>query len=119
MGTNSSNVGYENFAIVENFNVRYENFEIIENSNVELINQLCKKIKLIQEFKDYINNSDGSSIYHKNIIGTLEYIRDESATNIQVILICKNSFFASLFGPLYTIPVYNHNFNYYDEILNF
>lgn len=67
-------------------------FQTIEDSESQMVVQVCRKIKLLNDSKNYCHNGDQSSVYHKYMLGTKEYIGD--STNTYVYELYSTRFFS-------------------------
>jgi len=78
----------------ESLNVRPNFQEFIHVENIDpdqqLIIQLCRKNVLHKELHNYYENSGQMSVYHKHMLGTLEYVGSGQTENIYISELCSN-----------------------------
>ncbi len=59
-----------------------EDFEILCCPETQMINQIHRKIKLLNEFKNYIENTNNDTIYYNYIVNTVIYESDSDSDQI-------------------------------------
>lgn len=69
---------------------------ISEDDEPKLINQLVRKTIMLKEFRRYVQNCDEDSIYHKHMLGTLEYTICGCCSELEINELCSN-FLVSLY----------------------
>ncbi len=94
----------------DDFEIINNNQEIIQEcfQDYQLINQVQRKIKLLNEYKEEIANTTKDSVYHTHMLGALEY---ESSSDGQLMIYSiRSNLFYTLFK--YKINDISYNIDY-------
>jgi hypothetical protein len=78
----------EDFHVIESIDSGLNGLNDLNDS--QLINQVHRKMKLMDEMKNYIKNANKNTTYHKYIVGTLEY--EEKNNELSITMLCSNMF---------------------------
>lgn len=79
---------------------------VIEFETIDISDEYAlvrKKTKMLKELKEYIENTDQESVYHKHMIGTKEYIGIGKTEGLYTNILCSNILFTLISWPLYNL----------------
>jgi hypothetical protein len=93
-----------------NFSSYKEGIVIIENTYISpeniLIIQATRKLRVLNEFKKYIRDTNKQSVYFKHIINTISFESNDG-------FIRKTKLISNMFYIIYEIDIYENVNNYF------